>query len=472
MTTTNASARYSGDAAPTVILTTSSVAVAPPNTTAVSWLPFYHDMGLMLGVCAPILGGWHSVFTTPASFLARPARWMQLLARCPHALSAAPNFAFELAAGRTSDDDMAGLDLGHVLRVLSGSERVHVATLTRFFQRFARFNLHQEALRPSYGLAEATLYVATRPVNQPPNVAYFEPEKLSAGHAKRCGAETGTALVSYGNPESPLVRIVDPETGSECSAGMVGEIWVHGDNVCLGYWEKPEQTEKTFGGKIVAPSPGTPEQAWLRTGDLGFVSEDELFIVGRFKDLLIVRGLNHYPDDIEATIQKISGGRVAAISVEDDHGEQLVVIVEAKKRGDSEEEAMNALLNIKREVTSAISNSHGRASRTSFWRRAARFRSPRVARSGGQAVSSCTATISSCDWTVNHQRASARPLRTAFSSKSAALATLAAGLVIAAATSRARAAYCGVSTDRSAACSESRVVREKRRDVPTLSRLI
>jgi fatty acid CoA ligase FadD28 len=333
--------------------------VTPPNTTAVSWLPFYHDMGLMLGVCAPILGGWHSVFTTPASFLARPARWMQLLARYPHALSAAPNFAFELAAGRTSDDDMAGLDLGHVLRVLSGSERVHVATLTRFFQRFARFNLHQEALRPSYGLAEATLYVATRPVNQPPNVAYFEPEKLSAGHAKRCGAETGTPLVSYGNPSSPLVRIVDPETGSECSAGMVGEIWVHGDNVCLGYWEKPEQTEKTFGGTIVAPSAGTPEQAWLRTGDLGFVSDDELFIVGRIKDLLIVRGLNHYPDDIEATIQEISGGRVAAISVEDDHGEQLVVIVEAKKRGESEEEAMNALLNIKREVTSAISNSHG-----------------------------------------------------------------------------------------------------------------
>jgi acyl-CoA synthetase (AMP-forming)/AMP-acid ligase II len=333
--------------------------VTPPNTTAVSWLPFYHDMGLMLGVCAPILGGWHSVFTTPASFLVRPARWMQLLGRHPHALTAAPNFAFELAAGRTSDDDMEGLDLSGVLRVLSGSERVHVATLTRFFQRFARFNLRQEALRPSYGLAEATLYVATRPVNQPPNVAHFEPEKLSAGHAERCTGETGTPLVSYGNPESPMVRIVDPETGSERPAGMVGEIWVRGDNVCLGYWEKPEQTEKTFGGKIVAPSAGTPEGPWLRTGDLGFVDDDELFIVGRIKDLLIVRGLNHYPDDIEATIQEISGGRVAAISVDGDQGEQLVVIVEAKKRGESDEEAMDALLGVKRKVTSAISNSHG-----------------------------------------------------------------------------------------------------------------
>ncbi|MGX9787673.1 AMP-binding protein [Mycobacterium sp. MMS18-G62] len=335
--------------------------VTPPNTTAVSWLPFYHDMGLMLGVCAPILGGWHSVFTTPASFLARPARWMQLLARHPHALTAAPNFAFELAAGRTSDEDMAGLDLSGVLRVLSGSERVHVSTLTRFFQRFAKFNLHQEALRPSYGLAEATLYVATRPVNQPPNVVHFEPEKLSAGHAKRCGTETGTPLVSYGNPESPMVRIVDPETAAERPAGMVGEIWVRGDNVCLGYWEKPEQTEKTFGAKIVAPSAGTPAEPWLRTGDLGFVSDDELFIVGRMKDLLIVRGLNHYPDDIEATIQEISGGRVAAISVEDDQSEQLVVIVEVKKRGASENEMMDALLDVKREVTSAISNSHGLA---------------------------------------------------------------------------------------------------------------
>jgi fatty acid CoA ligase FadD28 len=333
--------------------------VTPPNTTAVSWLPFYHDMGLMLGVCAPILGGWHSVFTTPASFLVRPARWMQLLARYPHALTAAPNFAFELAAGRTKDEDMAGLDLGGVLRVLSGSERVHVATLSRFAQRFARYNLHEESLRPSYGLAEATLYVATRAVNQPPNVVHFEPEKLSAGRAKVCRAETGTPLVSYGNPESPFVRIVDPEARSERPAGMVGEIWVRGDNVCLGYWEKPEQTEKAFGAKIVSPSSGTPEDGWLRTGDLGFVSDDELFIVGRIKDLLIVRGLNHYPDDIEATVQEISGSRVAAISVEDEHGEQLVVIVEVKKRGGSEEAALDALLDVKREVTAAISNTHG-----------------------------------------------------------------------------------------------------------------
>ena len=333
--------------------------VSPPNTTAVSWLPFYHDMGLMLGLCAPILGGWHSVFTTPASFLVRPARWMQLLADQPHTVTAAPNLAFELAAGRTSDDDMAGKDLGGVLRVLSGSERVHVATLDRFASRFARFNLKEQSLKPSYGLAEATLYVATRREVEPPNVVQFEPEKLSAGHAKRCATGTGTPLVSYGTPESPVVRIVDPESRRECPAEMVGEIWVHGENVCLGYWNRPEPTEQTFGARLADPSANTPDGPWLRTGDLGFFSEGELFIVGRIKDILIVRGLNHYPDDIEATVQEISGGRTAAISVEEDSSEQLVVLVEVKNRGATPEEATEYLATLKRDVTSAISNYHG-----------------------------------------------------------------------------------------------------------------
>ncbi|WP_197381387.1 AMP-binding protein [Mycolicibacterium mengxianglii] len=332
--------------------------VSPPNTTAVSWLPFYHDMGLMIGLCAPILGGWHTVFTTPLSFLARPARWIQLLADYPNAVTAAPNFAFELAVGRTSDEDLAGRDLGSVLRVLSGAERVHEATLQRFAKRFAKFNLREESLQPSYGLAEATLYVATRGPGNPPKVVGFEPEKLSAGHAERCEGDRGTALVSYGVPESPVVRIVDPETAAECSAGMVGEIWTSGENVCLGYWEKPEQTEHTFGATILDPSTGTPGGTWLRTGDLGFFFEDELFIVGRIKDLLIVRGVNHYPDDIEATIQEISAGRVAAIAVEVDRTEQLVVVIEVRHRDGADPEAVEKMLALKREVTAALSQSH------------------------------------------------------------------------------------------------------------------
>ena len=331
----------------------------PPDSTIVSWLPFYHDMGLYLGICGPILHGTHAVLTSPVAFLQRPARWMQLLASNNHPYSSAPNFAFELAARKTSDDDMAGLDLSDVLVIITGSERVHPATLRRFTQRFARFNLRDAVIRPSYGLAEATVYVATRAADQPPVILRFDSEKLTAGKAERCESGGGTPLVSYGMPRSPMIRIVDPETRIECPAGTVGEIWVHGDNVAMGYWRKPHETESTFGGRLVAPSDGTPEGPWLRTGDSGFFFDDELFIIGRIKDLLIVYGRNHSPDDIEATIQEITGGRCAAIAVPDEGTEQLVVIIEVKKRGESHEEVADKLTAVKREVTSAISNSHG-----------------------------------------------------------------------------------------------------------------
>ena len=331
----------------------------PPGTTIVSWLPFYHDMGLYLGICGPILTGIRAVLTSPVAFLQRPARWMQLLASNSHAYSAAPNFAFELAVRKTSDDDMAGLDLSDVIVIATGSERVHPATLRRFTQRFARFNLRDAVIRPSYGLAEATVYVATRAAAQPPVIVRFDSEKLTAGKAERCESGGGTPLISYGMPRSPMIRIVDPETRIECPAGTIGEIWVHGDNVAMGYWRKPHETESTFGGRLVAPSAGIPEGPWLRTGDSGFFFDDELFIIGRIKDLLIVYGRNHSPDDIEVTIQEITGGRCAAIAVPDEGTEHLVVIIEVKKRGESHEEVADKLTAVKREVTSAISNSHG-----------------------------------------------------------------------------------------------------------------
>jgi len=333
----------------------------PSDTTIVSWLPFYHDMGLYLGICAPIMTGKPAVLMSPVAFLQRPARWMQLVASNSRAYSAAPNFAFELAARKTSDEDMAGFDLSDVLVIATGSERVHPATLRRFTQRFAKFNLREEVIRPSYGLAEATVYVATPTATEPATIVRFESEKLTAGKAERCESGGGTPLVSYGVPRSPMVRIVDPDARVECPAGTVGEIWVHGDNVAMGYWQKPQETENTFGARLVAPSEGTPEGPWLRTGDSGFLFDDELFIIGRIKDLLIVYGRNHSPDDIEATVQEISGGRCAAIAVPDEHTEKLVVIIETKKRGDSAEEAAAKLSAVKGEVTSAISNVHGLA---------------------------------------------------------------------------------------------------------------
>ncbi|MHC1309233.1 AMP-binding protein [Mycobacterium avium subsp. paratuberculosis] len=335
--------------------------VAPPDTTTVSWLPFYHDLGLILGICAPILAGVRSVFTSPVAFLQRPARWMQLLANNSRVFSAAPNFAFDLAARKTTDEDMAGLDLRDVLIIQSGAERVQPASMRRFQDRFAKFNLRDTVIRPSYGLAEATVYVATRTPALPPRVVYFQPEILSSGHAKGCESGSGTALVSYGVPRSQTIRIVDPETSTECPPGTVGEIWVHGENVSAGYWQRPHETEKTFGARLIGPSAGTPQGPWLRTGDSGFFFDGELFIIGRMKDLLIVYGRNHSPDDIESTVQAIAPGRCAAVAVPAEGTEKVVVIVESKKRGGSDEEVMNNLAAVKRELTSAISNSHGLA---------------------------------------------------------------------------------------------------------------
>ncbi|MGO8939212.1 MAG: AMP-binding protein [Mycobacterium sp.] len=334
--------------------------VAPPDLTVVSWLPLYHDMGLLMGIIMPILAGVPTVLMSPVGFLQRPARWLQLLARDGRTISAGPNFAFELAVRKTSDDDMAGLDLGSVHTILNGSERVHPETLKRFADRFTPFNFDPKAMRPAYGMAEATVYISTRQVGEPPKIARFESEKLPAGQAIRSPNGSGTPLVSYGNPKSPLVRIVDPDTGIECADGAVGEIWVRGDNVASGYWNKPEETKRTFGAKIVNPSQDTPEGPWLKTGDSGFFSDGELFIIGRIKDLLIVYGRNHSPDDIEATIQEITAGRCAAIAVLLNGAEKLVAIIELKKKlDDSDEDATDRLRVVKREVTSAISKSHG-----------------------------------------------------------------------------------------------------------------
>jgi fatty acid CoA ligase FadD21 len=332
---------------------------APSNVTVVSWLPFYHDMGLVLGVCAPILNGWRGELTSPISFLERPARWVQSLAGSPHAWSAAPNFAFDLAARKTTDGDLAGLDLGGVLGIISGAERVEPATLRRFVDRFAHFNFRDHMMRPSYGLAEATVFVAAGTWSESSEAVHFDLGELSAGRAQRCSVGTGTELVKYKVPQSPALRIVDFDSRRECAHGLVGEIWVHGANVADGYWRKPPEEQRCFGAMLVDPSPGTPDGPWLRTGDQGFIYEGALFIVGRIKDLLIIRGRNHYPEDIEATVQEITGGRVAAISVAVNSTEKLVTVIELKKRGDSSEETMHWLSGVKSEITSAISNAHG-----------------------------------------------------------------------------------------------------------------
>jgi fatty acid CoA ligase FadD21 len=332
----------------------------PADTTMVSWLPFYHDMGLVLGVCAPILGGYHAQLMSPVGFLERPARWLRMLAENPHAWSSAPNFAFDLAARKTTDADLAGLDLGGVLGIISGAERVEPATLRRFVDRFSHFNFQDHMMRPSYGLAEATVFVTASTWSESEPVPHFDVGELGIGRVERCAPGAGSALVSYQIPRSPMLRIVDSETRRECAPDLVGEIWVHGENVAEGYWDKPPEDQACFGATLADPSPGTPRGPWLRTGDLGFVHEGKVFIVGRIKDLLIIRGRNHYPEDIEATVQGIAQGRVAAISVPVDSTEQLVTVIEVKKkRGEAGEDLRHRLSGVRSDVTSAISNAHG-----------------------------------------------------------------------------------------------------------------
>ena len=326
---------------------------APQDTTVVSWLPFYHDMGLIVGVFIPILIGCHGVFMSPIAFMQKPARWMQQLGSNPHAFTAAPNFAFELAVKRTSDEDMAGKDLSGVAVMINGAERVHGTTVRRFNERFAAFGLPDSALRPSYGLAEATVYVVASAGGRPPTSVRFDYEKLAAGHAERCGDESGTEQIGLGRPRTTTVRVVDPETLAENPAGKIGEVWLHGEHVAGGYYKNPELTQKHFAGQLAEPTAGTPKGPWLRTGDLGVMFDDELYIVGRIKDLLIVDGRNHYPDDIEGTVAEFTGGRVAAISVDDDASERLVVIAELKKQIDPAE-----LQAVTQQVTSAVSMTH------------------------------------------------------------------------------------------------------------------
>ena len=252
---------------------------------------------------------------------------------------------------------MAGYDLSNVSTIISGAERVLPETIKRFTERFKRFNLRESVIRPTYGLAESTLYVATTTENQPPGIVDFETDKLSEGQAD--GAQRnrhGTGQLFRAGCTHRADR--RSRHADRVSAGTTGEIWVHGDNVGLGYWENPEETERTFGGMLVDPSAGTPEGPWLRTGDLGFLSDGELFIVGRIKDLLIVYGRNHAPEDIEATIQGITRGRCAAIAVPRDGMEQLVAVIEVKTGGDSDEDAMHKFALVKRQLTAAISNAH------------------------------------------------------------------------------------------------------------------
>ncbi|MEO6792414.1 MAG: fatty acyl-AMP ligase [Mycobacterium sp.] len=307
------------------------------NDIAVYWLPQHHDMGLIGGILETVYVGCSTVLLSPAGFITRPIRWLETISRYRATMTAAPNFAYNLCVERSSPAERAALDLSSLATAMNGAEPVHAQTLRRFTEAFAPSGLRPDALMPVYGLAEATLLVSGGSQHDLPVIRWVDRGALGEGRVADADPDAaGTVdIVSCGRPRGgQRIVIADPETRRLRDADEVGEIWIAGPSVATGYRGKPEDTEKTFGAYLA----DTREGPFLRTGDLGFLHNGELFITGRCKDLIILAGNHHYPNDIEASVQSchpvLLAGRGAAFSVTSDAGtsEQLVVVQEVARQ--------------------------------------------------------------------------------------------------------------------------------------------
>src|SRR3954447_18843942 len=333
-----------------------SIDLLDRNTHGVSWLPLYHDMGLsMIGF--PAVYGGHSTLMAPTAFIRQAPPGGYALAgggRRGRVVPAAPNFAYEWTAQRGVPDPADGIDLSNVVLII-GSEPVSMDAIRAFDKAFSPFGLPRSAFKPSYGIAEATLFVSTIEPSAKPTVSYFDREQLGAGRAVRTAADDPNAVahVSCGRvARSEWAVIVDPGTGEELPDGRVGEIWLQGNNICRGYWGRREESRRTFGARLQR-RPGD----WLRTGDLGVYLNGELYVTGRIADLVTIDGVNHYPQDIEATAAEASPmvrrGYVAAFT---DARDRLVIIAEraAGTARDDPQPAMDA-------IRTMVSQKHGLA---------------------------------------------------------------------------------------------------------------
>lgn len=345
-----------------------SIDLLDRNTHGVSWLPLYHDMGLsMIGF--PAVYGGHSTLMSPAAFVRRPQRWIQALSdgsRQGNVVTAAPNFAYEWAAQRGLPGPDADIDLRNVVMII-GSEPVSIDAITTFNKAFAPYGLPPTAFKPSYGIAEGTLFVATIAPAAEATAVYFDSERLGAGFAVRVDADDPNAVaqVSCGQvARSQWAVIVDPASGSELPDGEVGEIWLQGNNVGRGYWGSPEETRRAFGAtlqsRLAQGSHGDGadlDGSWLRTGDLGVYVDGELYVTGRIADLVTIDGRNHYPQDIEATVAEASDivrrGYVTAFSVpaDDDPDAARLVVVAERAAGTSRQDPRPAIEAIRTAIT-------------------------------------------------------------------------------------------------------------------------
>ncbi len=304
------------------------------HTHGVIWLPLYNDMGLIGGVLQPLYGGFPVTLMPPALFLRNPFRWLQAISRYKATTSGGPNFAYDLCLKRIKPEQLDHLDLSSWEVAFSGAESVRAQTLEQFATTFAPCGFRREAFYPCYGLAEATLIVSGGLKSSPPVIRQVQEPALKQNRMVAAASEGKgvRAIVGCGgNLDDQKIVIVDPESLTRCPDERVGEIWVSGPSVAQGYWNRTQETEQTFGAYV----PDTGEGPFLRTGDLGFWQDGELFITGRLKDVIIIRGQNHYPQDIELTVEEshpaLRPGCGAAFAVETKGEERLVVVHEVEQ---------------------------------------------------------------------------------------------------------------------------------------------
>ena len=306
--------------------------VHAPDDVGVFWLPPFHDMGLIGGILQPCYLGRGAVLMSSATFLQRPLIWLETISKYRATTSAAPNFAFDLCVERAKPEDLRGLDLSSWHTVFDGAEPIRAETIDRFARTFADAGFRREAFLPCYGLAEATLFVSGGPWGQGPST--LDVSRAALEEKRAAAATTGDRLrlVSSGAPAATQhVRIVDPETLQARDDRRVGEIWVSGDSVASGYWNNPEETQLTFGALIA----GEGDRGYLRTGDLGFLDDGQLFVTGRLKDLIILSGRNFYPQDLELAAershQSLRPGHAAAFALDDAGAERLALVLEVTR---------------------------------------------------------------------------------------------------------------------------------------------
>ena len=307
----------------------------------VIWLPHCHDMGLVGGILQPLFSGYPVTLIPHMMFLQRPYRWLQAISRFRATTSGGPNFAYDLCIRKIKPEQRELLDLSSWGVAFTGAEQVYHKTLDQFAEYFAPCGFRREAFLPCYGLAEATLMVTGGPKSRSPVIQNLVSSGLEQNQviiSPTPGEETRTLISCGQNMSDQRIRIVNAETFMPCHVDQVGEIWVSGPSVASGYWNKPSETKLTFGAWLTNGKEGP----FLRTGDLGFLREGELYITGRLKDLIISDGNNHYPNDIERTVESshpaIRPSGCAAFSINNSGGERVIIIAEIEHMPDLKEE--------------------------------------------------------------------------------------------------------------------------------------